>query len=877
MDELLQDFLVETTENLEAVGSQLVQFERDPSDAKIIGSIFRLVHTIKGTCGFIGLPRLEKIAHASETLIGQLRDGAPATPGMVTLILSAIDRIQFILQTLESTGQEPTGDDSDIIASIEAEAAGDQAAVAASGPELVFEPVVAKQREPALAAAPPAPAPAPPVAPVAVVTPAAPEPALAQQRGSSNGHDSQREASTIRVAVVTLERIMTLVSELVLTRNQLLEITRNRADDIIKAPLQRLSAVTTDLQEGVMHARMQPIERLFSNLPRLVRDLSTELGKRIDLVTAGADTELDRQLIELIRDPITHLIRNCADHGLETPQERLRAGKRETGTIRIAAAHEAGYITIEISDDGRGLDVTRIRQKALSLSIATEADLTRMSNDEVCRFIFAAGFSTAAKVTSVSGRGVGMDVVRENIESIGGTVSLATVEGGGTTFTLKIPLTLAIAPALIVRSSGHRFALPQHAVVEAVSIWGEDASRLENVQGALMLHIRDSVIPVIDLRELLRLDGEPEAPEEDRLAVIMRFGTNAFGVVVDVVSDVQEIVVKPLGRSLSHLTVFSGNTILGDGSVVLILNPNGLASHIGLDVANQYSGASEQMDRLMPQNTMRLIVFRAGDGPLKALPLSLVSRIETIERGDIRNVDGMQVVHHLGRLMPVFDIGGIGDAAQKLHVLVAGVGGEPMGLLVTEIVDIVEDTIDIEIAGKTDSVIGSATINVEATEILDLQHFLRIARPAAFTRRTMRRSTVILVDDKAFFRDMLAPVIGAAGYDVRTAGSAEEVLSLFKKGFVFDALITDIDMPGMNGYALAQRIRETPALQDLPIIAMDSHAGPNVVRAARTAGMIGAVGKFDRARLLQLLTEALDPSAMAADGIEQSMLLGAAA
>ena len=702
MDELLQDFLVEATEHLESVGSQLVQFERDPSDAKIIGSIFRLVHTIKGTCGFIGLPRLEKIAHKSENLIGKLRDGAPATPSMVTVILSAIDRIQFILNTLEATGQEPNGDDEDIIAEIEVEASGE--ARTSGEPKVSGEarptPLGAQQTPVIEDTAPLAESPAPveQVAPRAIDPAPAHEQAAAQSnaapaRAPAAGHEPAREASTIRVAVVTLERIMTLVSELVLTRNQLLEITRNRSDDVIKAPLQRLSAVTTDLQEGVMHARMQPIERLFANLPRLVRDLSTELGKRIDLVTAGADTELDRQLIELIRDPITHLIRNCADHGLETPQARLRAGKRETGTIRVAAAHEAGYITIEISDDGRGLDLTRIREKALSLGLSTEADLARMSNDEVCRFIFAAGFSTAAKVTSVSGRGVGMDVVRENIESIGGTVSLSTTEGAGTVFTLKIPLTLAIAPALIVRSSGHRFALPQHAVVEAVSIWGEDATRLENVQGALMLHIRDSVIPVIDLRELLRLEGEPEAPEPERLAVIMRFGSNAFGVVVDVVSDVQEIVVKPLGRSLAHLTVFSGNTILGDGSVVLILNPNGLASHIGLDVANQYSNASDQAGRAPAQNMMRLIVFRAGNGPMKALPLSLVSRIETISRGDIRDVDGMRVIHHLGRLMPVIDIGaGDGDSTERLHVLVAGVGGEPMGLLVTEIVDIVRST-----------------------------------------------------------------------------------------------------------------------------------------------------------------------------------------
>ena len=290
-----------------------------------------------------------------------------------------------------------------------------------------------------------------------------------RQQAGADPQRSIRSPATIRVSVGALERIMTLVSELVLTRNQLLEITRRLAEDPIKPPLQRLSSLTSDLQDAVMRARMQPIGRLFSNLPRLVRELASDVGKKIELVTAGSDTELDRQLIELIRDPLTHMIRNCADHGIETPQERRAAGKPEAGTIRVSAAHEAGHINIAISDDGRGLDVERIRAKALSLGLASEAQLARMTNDEVCSFIFAPGFSTARQVTSISGRGVGMDVVRENIESIGGTVALSTAMGRGTTFALKIPLTLAIAPALIIETAGHRFALPQHAVVEAVS------------------------------------------------------------------------------------------------------------------------------------------------------------------------------------------------------------------------------------------------------------------------------------------------------------------------------------------------------------------------------------------------------------------------
>ena len=465
MDDILKDFLAETSDQLDTVGGQLVQFEQDPGDARIIGSIFRLVHTIKGTCGFLGLPRLATIAHSAETLLGKLRDGALPTHERVTLILKAIDRIRLIVTELEQTAIEPSGTDSDLIAAIEQEVGEGQTEDFAD-----IDPMaVAMPLESAAAAA-------------------APDEAAPPNSKSPDGQASARPAppvaagpATIRVAVGALERIMALVSELVLTRNQLIEITRHSNDESIKNPLQHLSSLTTDLQDSVMRARMQPIGRLFANLPRLVRELSAELDKKITLVADGSDTELDRQLIELIRDPLTHMVRNCADHGIESPEERRAAGKPEAGEVRVRASHETGHITIEISDDGRGLDVARIRAKALALGLASEAELGRMTNDAVCRFIFAPGFSTAARVTSISGRGVGMDVVRENIESIGGTISLSTTVGRGTSFSLKIPLTLAIAPALIIESRGHRFALPQHAVVEAVGV-SDGGARIENVQ-----------------------------------------------------------------------------------------------------------------------------------------------------------------------------------------------------------------------------------------------------------------------------------------------------------------------------------------------------------------------------------------------------------
>ena len=845
MEDLLKDFIAEAGEQIEAVAAQLVQFEQDPTDARIIASIFRLVHSIKGTCGFLGLNRLATLAHGAETLIGHLREGVPATAERVSLILTAIDRIRYMLSELEKQPVEPEGDDQDILSAIEGQV---EPASSAPTPETVTEPSGETDTLPAIRTDE-ATSPAQAVAP-----------------------------STIRVAVGTLERMMALVSELVLTRNQLLEITRHTEDEQLKTPLQRLSSLTTDLQDNVMRARMQPIGRLFSNLPRLVRELSSELGKKITLVTEGSDTELDRQLIELLRDPLTHMIRNCADHAIEPPAVRRASGKMEAGMVRVRASHQAGHINIEISDDGRGLDVDAIRRKALSNGLATEVELEHMSNEAVCRFIFAPGFSTAAAVTNVSGRGVGMDVVRENIEAIGGSIGLSTTWGRGTIFTLKIPLTLAIAPALIIETRGHRFAMPQHSVMEAVGITSE-AARIENVQGALVLQLRDHVLPIADLGQLLGLDPKPLPAGVEPLVVVMRVGSMDFGLIVDAVSDVQEIVVKPLASSLSQLTIFSGNTILGDGAVVLILDPPGVAKRIGVENSNEYNVSRDPVAFTPQEEPMHLIIFRAGNGPQKAVPLSLISRIEQLEHGPTLNSFGLPVMRHQGRLMPLIDLGGLpgSDGKNGRPVLVIGVGGEPMGLLVGEIIDIIEDRLDIEIADDNPGLLGSTVVQGVITEILDITHFMRLARPNAFSRGHARRFHVLVVDDREFFRDMLSPIVSAAGYEVSTASSAREVLSMFDKGANFDAIVTDVDMPEMNGYMLAQTILADPRRAEIPIIALGAHAAPAVVQAAKAAGMRAAVGKFDRSALIKALSDVLDGRAFNQHAIETQVLAEVAA
>ncbi|MGB8276912.1 MAG: chemotaxis protein CheW [Methylovirgula sp.] len=853
MDELLNDFLIETNEHIEAAGDLLVAFEREPSNKGAITKIFRLVHTIKGTCGFLGLSRLEHLTHVTEALIGRLRDGAPAAPETVSAILASVDRVKFILGWLEKTGKEPEGNDTDLIDVL-------QLRIITLGAPLPSVDDFAAAIESKTGAHD-------------IVAPKVVE--VASAPGLAN---TTNRPETIRVAVGALERIMLLVSELVLTRNQLLELTRYQEDAVVKQPLQRLSALTSDLQDAVMRARMQPVGRLFTSLPRLMRELSVELKKKLRLVTEGADTELDRQLIEFIRDPLTHLLRNCADHGIEPPETRLACGKPEEGTIKVTATHEAGYITIDVSDDGRGLDLEAIRQKAVTKGLVTSAEAQQMSHSEICRFIFAPAFSTATVVTSISGRGVGMDVVRDNIESIGGSVSLTTTPGKGTRFSLKIPLTLAIAPALIIAAGGHHFALPQHSVIEAVGIDAESQHALETVQGSLVLRLRDEVIPVVDLKGVLALDSDNPSSEAGNLVIVMRVSSRAFGVIVDRVTDVQEIVVKPLGASLTHLQVFSGHTILGDGSVVLILDPTGIASHLGFERSNDYAvGHVSEVFEPADTNT-RFILFRAGPGVAKGLPLSLIARIESVASSAIRQSDGIFVMQHQGQLMPLMPLFAADQATLQTvsPVLVLGIGGESMGLLVEEILDVVESRIDIQISGASAGVIGTAEIRNEVVEILDATHFLRIGRPHAFSRAFANHFRILLVDDKPFFRDMLAPLLIAAGYRVTTAASGEDALAMFEKGAVFDAVVTDTDMPNMSGYTLARRLTDDPRHASLPVVALAAHAAPTVLRAAAESGMRGAVGKFDRNALLETLGKLLEAHDLNKHDLE-SRVIGAAA
>ncbi|MFY9769639.1 MAG: chemotaxis protein CheA [Xanthobacteraceae bacterium] len=701
MDELLREFLTETAESLDHVDAQLVRFEREPNNGQVLSNVFRLVHTIKGTCGFLGLPRLEALTHAAETLMGKFRDGMAVTGEAVSLILAAIDRIKTILDGLEKLQREPPGDDTDLIRQLNRAAARAQE----TNPRLQGDGSAASER-------------------------AADQTALEDgdtavfRNLAESGDEAGSVASqSIRVSIDTLDQLMTMVSELVLTRNQLLEVLRQHDDSEFNVPLQRLSSVTTQVQQEVMKTRMQPIGNAWQKLPRIVRDLSADLGKDIGLEMVGADTELDRQVLDLVKDPLTHLIRNCADHGIENPDERSAAGKPRRGTIRLTASRQGGYVVIEIVDDGRGLDAARIKAKALEAGLISEPDVSAKSQAEINNLIFTPGFSTALEVTSISGRGVGMDVVRSNIEQIGGTVDVKSSPGSGTSFIIKIPLTLSIVAALIVEIAGERFAFPQLSVLELMRIGSEH--RIERIKSAPVLRLRQRLLPLIDVKKALQLGTGDDA---NGFVVVTQAGSQIFGAVVDNVFHTEEIVIKPMSSKLRHIAIFSGMTILGDGSVIMVIDPNVLAQSLGSAAPSPIEASIDaaEPEPRSRQDAVSLLIFRAASDRPKAVPLSLVSRIEEVDRQKVDITDGRYIVKYRDALMPLlgFDMQARIKKEGAQPILVFSEQGRSIGLLIDEIVDIAEEKLDVKITGDRPGILGYALVKGVVAEIIDVDFFL---------------------------------------------------------------------------------------------------------------------------------------------------------
>jgi two-component system chemotaxis sensor kinase CheA len=732
MDELTREFLIESQEGLDRMERCLTDLEERPRDAGLIGEIFRSVHTIKGTTGFLGFKRLEKLAHAGENLLGQLREGKlTANRPIITGLLHLLDGLRSILKTIEMDSNEGEGEDVGLIERL----------------EQLQAPTQARAKRPVHARAGAASTPVfPSDSPPAPEPPAALEPALVSDERAqadpveaakptpmtpleSEGDQARPRAqgtaaeSTLRVDVTLLNRMMNLVGELVLTRNQVLQATS--ADPRMTLLSRRLDMVTADLRESVMKARMQPVSNIFSKMPRIIRDLSQSLGRRVRLQVEGQDTELDKSLLEAIKDPLTHAVRNSLDHGIEPPDVRVAAGKEPEGTLKLRAAQEGSHVIIEVYDDGAGISVEKIRKKAVERGLITAQRASRQSDRELLQLIFVPGFSTAAAVTNVSGRGVGMDVVRTNVEKIGGKVEIDSRAGKGTTLRMRIPLTLAIIPALIVRSLNQSFALPQGALSELVHIPPEQASSaIEWIENAPLYRLRGNLLPLVFLDRLLMPGVEHKmAGERDNFIAVLDADGRRFGLVVDGLADPEEIVVKPLSAVLKTIGLFSGATVLGNAELALILDPGSIALKAGVSLREEDAVRVNESETDACAASVEYLLVEVA-GRRAAVPLADVLRIEQLPVKRIEYIGYRPVLNFDGQLLPVEDSSGVltaveGNPQAQIIVVVCREGNRHVGIAVSHVLDVAAGG-DLFEAGTTQRTGGVTLLKNRVTGVVDL-------------------------------------------------------------------------------------------------------------------------------------------------------------
>ncbi len=917
MDDLLTDFLNETNEGLAGLDRIMLDLEKNPADMEPVRTIFRVIHTIKGTCGFLGLDRLENVAHATENVLGKMRDGElGVTPTIMGTLFAAVDRLRAIVAALEM-GQEERSPQEDkiiikalnacleaqseedisksishVIAAVNAETMQEDKSQSASQevstapsphaqdtivqsteievipptPELVDSDVTGVETiiEAASDVVPAGQIPQSEAKPKEEAT--SPEVANAQPPAAVSAPPVTSAPVTqqfIRVHLDVLDNLITLISELVLTRNQLLQLMQTSVDSAFHAPLSRLSYITTELQEEVMKTRMQTIENAWAKFPRLIHDLCKELDKKIELVQIGGDTELDRQVLELIKDPLTHMVRNSADHGIETPEVRAKAGKNETGTITLKAFHEGGQIVIEISDDGSGIDPVRLKKKLVEKGMISSEELSTISDWQALNYIFKPGFSTASSVTHVSGRGVGMDVVKSNIEKLSGAIDLQSQVGKGTKFTIKIPLTLTIISALIFESQGQRFAIPQLSVTELVRVSQRSAYQIEYVNKTPVLRLRNGLLPLIFLENLLAIKTDPRPiHQRDLCVIVIHIGTMGFGVIVDQVFDTQEIVVKPLSKIFSNVKFFSGSTILGDGGIVLILDQNAIANQ--LKEINGSETKSTIMQHFKPTTDKTLLLVFNVSGKRYAVPLALVARIAEISKAQLENINDTWLIHYQEHLLPVAKFEGNwqlsdieNNKSDVMPLLIFIDRGNAMGLAIEEIENIVECDLEIEIQNKKDGSLGTTLINGQTTSIVDCEFYLKKAFPGWFEHRSIevqegvRKVKILFVDDSQFFRNLFMPLLTLAGFDVITAHSGTQGLQHLKHRSDFDIIISDIEMPEMSGFEFAKALRQLDAYKKTTLIAMTSRATENDMKYCYECGFNMHFAKTQQKQMIE--------------------------
>lgn len=849
--EIKQLFIDESLEALQRCERHLLDAEDGKPRADLVDVLFRDFHTIKGTSALLGYERIASLGHAAEDLMAKLRDKSiESRPHHFARMVDVVDTLRALIESTRDANSEGSTDVGPLVA-------------------LLREDLERGNADPQ-----PMPAPMAPVVVADAPVASAPsesgfEPLKSGRADPEAPHDhaetektARAESSdgTVRVNVAVLDTLMNLMGELVLARNQMVQSVRSLRDQVAQGAAQRLSLVTSDLQEQIMKTRMQPVARVFEKIPRQVRDLCQQTGKRVTADIDGTSTEIDKALVEAIRDPVMHIIRNAVDHGMEAPDERVASGKSAIGKVSVRAIHEGSTVSIEIRDDGRGINPVKVKARAVSKGVLTQAEADAMSEREAINLIFRPGFSTAERVTSISGRGVGMDVVRTSVERAGGLVELESTVGKGTTIRLKMPLTLAIVPALLVKEAGQRFAIPQASLIELVHLDEQSAQRaIEYIRGVPIYRLRGEILPLVRLAPLLRRERDTTGSVN---IVVVALGHRRYGLVVESIQDTEEIVVKPLASQLKRLGCYAGATVLGDGNVALILDVGGIAGMAGIDVsvndgvretARSQSGSQEGMQSML--------VFKAGADAACALPASMVARLETIDRSRIEIVAGCEVLQYRNQIMPVLrpesvlPIGQAPSTDDQAQCLVVFDFGKPVALAVNAIVDVTD--VDPTKAAKSDlpHVLGTSVCFGRTTLLVDVFGLVRQLAPGALEQATTaatRRPRVLLADQVDAMRVALAGWLRSSGLDVLEVSSDAAVKELrLEDGARIDALIAGLD--GHEGLELVRTARrEQP---QLPIVCTsrdtELHEGP-----ARQAGALTVVKRAEREAVLEALTSA---------------------
>ncbi len=744
MDDLLGDFIAETRDTLEAIAGEIVAWESAPDDRSRLDSIFRFVHTVKGSCGFLDLPRLERLSHAAEDVLADVRaDRRRPDAALVSGVLRVIDRIAELVDAIETGNPLADADDYILIAGLaeieDVPVASDEddlmaavdAALGLAGPEVEAETEIVSETV---------------AAPVATSSPSA-----------------RSVSRTIRLPVDLLDRMMAGVSDMVLARNELARRLRNTgAESPTEVAFERLSICIAEMRDAITRTRMARVEHLFTALPRMVRDISGELGKQVVLEIDGGDVELDREMIEMIRDPLTHIVRNAIDHGIEPPEERILAGKPLAGRLHVAARQVGNQILIEVIDDGRGIDADRLVRKAVSVGLLSDERAAALTWDRKLELIFEPGLTTAQKVTAISGRGVGMDVVRANVEKIGGHVDIESKVGHGLRLTLRVPLTLTIIPALTISAGGQQFAIPRSAIEEIVRIGG-DAVRMSLLGGAPIVFIRGVRLPVVSLRSVLGAD-DSDAPQST-LVVLKLSGGNRYALSVEAVHDHEELVVKPAAPIVMACGIYGGTTLPDNSRPMLLLDVAGIAERAGV-LRDQNAAAPEVVEVVEEEehgDAVPLLLFRDLDRVERGIPLGLVERIDDCLATAISDKAGRTRLNIEGRLIPLVSCGAK-IVEDRVRVLRMHDGSEELAYAIDSVIDIVNVEIEMQRSAVPGPIAGVMLVEDRPVEVLDAFWLFSQGQTTLPPRED--RPLCLLSEDDPWTRQVLAPLVESAGYRV---------------------------------------------------------------------------------------------------------------